>query len=791
MNVKIELIPDPKFPYEEGIVKLIDQWQNGFGENVTFIETDLPVINIRLFARDFGFADHFGLLHYDTYLEDHIFLGAWIDIVLIKDDSIDIYKLKDFIESSINDIAAAIIIDNTLKKKIEHNVILNSIAFKKIKVYSSNDAFDYLLKKYDFKFPVTGQELEHDCLKITYLGIFLESIDWYIEEKKVYSSNGSEIQDITLLKKIGTIPMFPETKVESNENNSPPIVPDQKIGIYYDFQIESLIQEFKEFLEARLMDSKVDSRLILIPTDFKECNKVFIIMALDEAKDDKALEIIEICKANQIQFYIVLPDENYRPTKSQINSKKLGLIEDKHSELKQKYPANIISYSVKEDIIEKLIQKIKVYNPKINIRKLEISNIGHFRNAVLEFDDRFTCIHGLNGTGKTTILRAIAVGLIGIKNHKEVDLQKITGELLRITKINEGYPLRENGSIALEFSIDNKIYKNKISLKQTEMGEIEIEEEIQNEIKYGELYLKSLIIGFAQSRAEDNNGETSLIRKISPANMRDIIPLINNKFKNKLSNFSIWISDLDAEANKKEKNLESGEVVKERKLILDSFKLFSEIASMEVHFLNVFKQSTHDVWVSTGTSEAISIKMLSQGFQSILEWVGYFMQRMSEAYPDSTDFTKENAVCFVDEIDTYLHPIFQGNIVKILKEWFPNTQFIITSHSPLVIGNLTTEQVIQIEYDKKNNSLSCKHPEINPYGATVDRILKMIMDSDTRNSEIKKLLTEYIDHIEEDELEEAEKSRNILVNDKKVDSFDPEIVKGDLMMDLKKRRKKS
>ena len=52
-------------------------------------------------------------------------------------------------------------------------------------------------------------------------------------------------------------------------------MPDQKIGIYFDFQIESLIREFKEFLEVKLMDSKVDSRLISIPTDFKECNKVF------------------------------------------------------------------------------------------------------------------------------------------------------------------------------------------------------------------------------------------------------------------------------------------------------------------------------------------------------------------------------------------------------------------------------------------------------------------------------------------------------------------------------------
>ncbi len=39
----------------------------------------------------------------------------------------------------------------------------------------------------------------------------------------------------------------------------------------------------------------------------------------------------------------------------------------------------------------------------------------------------------------------------------------------------------------------------------------------------------------------------------------------------------------------------------------------------------------------------------------------------------------------VDEIDLHLHPQWQRNLIQFLSERFPNTQFIVTAHSPLVV----------------------------------------------------------------------------------------------------------
>ena len=177
MQIKIELIPDPKYSYEEGIVKLINQWQNGFGEDVAFIKTDLPIINIRLFNRDNKIAEHFQLFNLykiSPYTGDPIFSGAWIDIILIKDDSIDIYKLKDQIESSFTEIAALVIIDNTLEQNPHHRNVLTSLRLKKIDVYSSNTALNYLENRLDLKYStILNDEMEGSenfSLKITYLG---------------------------------------------------------------------------------------------------------------------------------------------------------------------------------------------------------------------------------------------------------------------------------------------------------------------------------------------------------------------------------------------------------------------------------------------------------------------------------------------------------------------------------------------------------------------------------------------------------------------------------------------
>ena len=87
--------------------------------------------------------------------------------------------------------------------------------------------------------------------------------------------------------------------------------------------------------------------------------------------------------------------------------------------------------------------------------------------------------------------------------------------------------------------------------------------------------------------------------------------------------------------------------------------------------------STPDGW--------IPLRRLGFGYQSQIAWLVDFASRMFERYPDSPDPLAEPAVVLVDEIDLHMHPRWQRQVIGYLTERCPNTQFIVTAHSPLVV----------------------------------------------------------------------------------------------------------
>lgn len=81
----------------------------------------------------------------------------------------------------------------------------------------------------------------------------------------------------------------------------------------------------------------------------------------------------------------------------------------------------------------------------------------------------------------------------------------------------------------------------------------------------------------------------------------------------------------------------------------------------------------------------VPLRQLGHGYQTMIAWVVDFVSRLVERYPDSENPLAEPAVCLVDEIDLHLHPVWQRKVIGYLSERFPNTQFIVTAHSPLVV----------------------------------------------------------------------------------------------------------
>jgi predicted ATP-binding protein involved in virulence len=81
----------------------------------------------------------------------------------------------------------------------------------------------------------------------------------------------------------------------------------------------------------------------------------------------------------------------------------------------------------------------------------------------------------------------------------------------------------------------------------------------------------------------------------------------------------------------------------------------------------------------------VPLRSLGYGYQTLIAWMVDFASRMVERYPDSADPLAEPAVVLVDEIDLHLHPQWQRKLIGHLTDHFPNTQFIVTAHSPLVV----------------------------------------------------------------------------------------------------------
>jgi energy-coupling factor transporter ATP-binding protein EcfA2 len=95
---------------------------------------------------------------------------------------------------------------------------------------------------------------------------------------------------------------------------------------------------------------------------------------------------------------------------------------------------------------------------------------------------------------------------------------------------------------------------------------------------------------------------------------------------------------------------------------------------------------THYGWVG--------MRSLSLGYRTLIAWMVDLASRLFERYPDSPNPLAEPAVVLVDEIDLHLHPQWQRQLIGYLTERFPNTQFIVTAHSPLVVQSATDANIV-------------------------------------------------------------------------------------------------
>ncbi len=79
----------------------------------------------------------------------------------------------------------------------------------------------------------------------------------------------------------------------------------------------------------------------------------------------------------------------------------------------------------------------------------------------------------------------------------------------------------------------------------------------------------------------------------------------------------------------------------------------------------------------------IPLEQLSDGYQNVTAWVGDLMYNITNSFHNYKYPLKARGVLIVDEIDLHLHPKWQRRLHDFLENKLPNFQVIVTTHSPL------------------------------------------------------------------------------------------------------------
>ena len=114
---------------------------------------------------------------------------------------------------------------------------------------------------------------------------------------------------------------------------------------------------------------------------------------------------------------------------------------------------------------------------------------------------------------------------------------------------------------------------------------------------------------------------------------------------------------------------------------------------------------------------------LSDGFHGFIGWAGDMLYHLCQLTPEGSKMTDMRGVVMVDEVDLLLHPEWQRTIIESLATTFPNLQFFFTSHSPLLAGALQADNLFITEFDSETNSIKVVQGEQNVYGLSADQIL--------------------------------------------------------------------
>ena len=402
----------------------------------------------------------------------------------------------------------------------------------------------------------------------------------------------------------------------------------------------------------------------------------------------------------------------------------------------------------------------------MKIKNLSLRNFKGISEINLDLEGKSTILFGVNGVGKSTVLRAIDLLYANIlwkltkskKKLADLEFDDLSyGKSTAVTKAAFEFPdgtlIDYNRSIGRE---TGKKHDGRSLMKiVSQFEQLYItkgyEDEDGNWIEKKDTKNMPVFVNYGVNRLV-----LDVPVEVSDKNLFNKLSAFDKAIESKIDfkNLFEWFraqEDIEnqekarSNANYQDKNLSA---VKHAMLaMLDDFE--------DIHI-----ERNPLAMMVNKDGQTLNINQLSDGEKCTIALFGDLARRMALANPSMINPLEGTGVVLIDELDLHMHPSWQRKVMGTLKKTFPNIQFIVTTHSPQVLGELDTEYNLFVLY-RENKNICCKQYE-SFIGWDSNVLLEEVMETPSMNAEVQNQIQKMNDYISEKKYDKAEEIANKL-----------------------------
>ena len=436
------------------------------------------------------------------------------------------------------------------------------------------------------------------------------------------------------------------------------------------------------------------------------------------------------------------------------------------------------------------------------LEKLKLHNFRCYEKLEIDFNRQLTVLVGKNGSGKTTVLEAIAIALgtwfVGFNIVNAKGINKRTDPLRKAYQIGATddvqtqFPVEIEAWGKIEESKDQilhwkrELYTPTGTMTTKDAKEIvEYAAEYQKAISEGrtDIYLP-MVAYYGTGRLWDYHRQkrTDVFKVSSRTN--GYIDCLDGTANVKLMMDWFQIMTIN-KYQRQEENLESNPELDTVYLAMEKcLTNLSGYSDVKIRY-NMGTQEL-DVYYSEQDKQRMRIPLnqLSDGYKGMISLVADIAYRMATLNPQlgTEVLSKGDGVVLIDEVDLHLHPAWQQKVIYNLMNIFPKVQFIVSTHAPAIISSVKTDKLRILS----NKEVCMTANQV--YGKDVNSVMKEIMGVNDRPDQFVELFEKFYRLLSEKKYDEAGAVLDKL--DEERGYHDPEIVKCRVKLKLERMRGK-